>query len=116
MSKDLYQQFFLCAPWQAQRGGAALITWTTEEGLRTAGFRMTVGPRKRSSSGGSGGSGGSQGELPESDKHAGGGSGVALKKQIGLVSACGIIIGEQVPERFPVTYGYIKIKHVALSH
>lgn len=113
VKRPLYPQFFFGAPWQAQRGGAALITWTTEEG-RTAGFRMTVGPRKRSSSSGSGGGGG-QGEPPDSEKPAGGDSGVALKKQIGLVSACGIIIGEQVPEGFLVTYGYIKIKHVTLS-
>uniref|UniRef100_A0A8C4HJ76 Solute carrier family 7 member 8b n=1 Tax=Dicentrarchus labrax TaxID=13489 RepID=A0A8C4HJ76_DICLA len=54
---------------------------------------MTEGPRKRSSSTG----GVSQSEPPDSrsgeGKDAGGGSGVALKKQIGLVSACGIIIG-----------------------
>ncbi|XP_033507302.1 large neutral amino acids transporter small subunit 2 isoform X1 [Epinephelus lanceolatus] len=52
---------------------------------------MTEGPRKRSSSGG-----GSQSEAPRSQSDVGkdaGGSGVALKKQIGLVSACAIIIG-----------------------
>ncbi|KAA8587488.1 large neutral amino acids transporter small subunit 2 [Etheostoma spectabile] len=63
---------------------------------------MTVGPRKRSSSsssggGGGGGGGGSHSELQVSHsgvwKDAGGSSGVALKKQIGLVSACAIIIG-----------------------
>lgn len=53
---------------------------------------MTEGPRKRSSGVGS------QSEHPDSQtgvgKDAGGGSGVALKKQIGLVSACAIIIGK----------------------
>ncbi|GLD51434.1 large neutral amino acids transporter small subunit 2-like protein [Lates japonicus] len=53
------------------------------------------GPRKRNSSSSSGG--GSQSEPPNSQsgvgKDAGGSSGVALKKQIGLGSACGIIVG-----------------------
>ncbi|XP_074506461.1 large neutral amino acids transporter small subunit 2 [Sebastes fasciatus] len=57
---------------------------------------MTQGPKKRSSSSGGGG-GGSHSEPPDSQSgvgnDAGGGSGVALKKQIGLVSACAIIIG-----------------------
>lgn len=48
---------------------------------------MTDGPRQRGSvaSGGDAAAG--------SEKDAGGG-GVALKKEIGLVSACGIIVGE----------------------
>ncbi|TDH06094.1 hypothetical protein EPR50_G00130190 [Perca flavescens] len=54
---------------------------------------MTLGPRKRSG----GGDGGSHSEPQDSHsgvgKDAGGSSGVALKKQIGLVSACAIIIG-----------------------
>ncbi|XP_037642263.1 large neutral amino acids transporter small subunit 2 isoform X2 [Sebastes umbrosus] len=54
---------------------------------------MTQGPKKRSGSSG----GGSHSEPPDSQSgvgnDAGGGSGVALKKQIGLVSACAIIIG-----------------------
>ncbi|TKS80292.1 Large neutral amino acids transporter small subunit 2 L-type amino acid transporter 2 [Collichthys lucidus] len=62
---------------------------------------MTVGPRKRSSSssggGGGGGAGCGQSQPPDSPSgdgvDAGASSGVALKKQIGLVSACGIIIG-----------------------
>lgn len=48
---------------------------------------MTEGPRKRGSTGG-----GSQSERPDSGEDSG--VGVTLKKQIGLVSACGIIIGE----------------------
>lgn len=45
---------------------------------------MTDGPRQRSSTAGSAKDGG--------EKESGGG--VALKKEIGLVSACGIIVGE----------------------
>lgn len=56
-------------------------------------FRMNLGPRKRSSGGGS-----SHSEPQDSHsgvgKDAEGSSGVALKKQIGLVSACAIIIGK----------------------
>ncbi|XP_069020469.1 large neutral amino acids transporter small subunit 2 [Embiotoca jacksoni] len=52
---------------------------------------MTAGPKKRS------GGGGGESEPAESEpgagKDEGGSSGVALKKQIGLVSACGIIVG-----------------------
>lgn len=51
--------------------------------------RMSEGPRKRSSTGGGG-----EAERPDAAKAAG--AGVALKKQIGLVSACGIIIGKWV--------------------
>lgn len=47
---------------------------------------MTDGPRQRSSTAGSAKDGAA---VKES-----GGGGVALKKEIGLVSACGIIIGE----------------------
>ncbi|TMS09707.1 Large neutral amino acids transporter small subunit 2 [Larimichthys crocea] len=64
---------------------------------------MTGGPRKRSSSSssssssGGGGAGCGQSQPPDSPSgdggDAGASSGVALKKQIGLVSACGIIIG-----------------------
>lgn len=60
---------------------------------------MTEGPRKRSSSGG-----GCQSEAPRSQSDVGkdaGGSGVALKKQIGLVSACAIIIGMFIHLVFP---------------
>ncbi|XP_023149956.1 large neutral amino acids transporter small subunit 2 isoform X1 [Amphiprion ocellaris] len=57
---------------------------------------MTGGPRKRSCSS-SGGVGGGEPEPADTEpcvgKDAGGSSGVALKKQIGLVSACGIIVG-----------------------
>lgn len=56
---------------------------------------MTEGPRMRS-----GGSGDSQSEPADSQsavgKDAGGSSDVALKKQIGLVSACGIIVGKSI--------------------
>lgn len=62
---------------------------------------MTEGPRKRNSSGGCEGGGGDWGtqsehadSQPDVGKDAGGGSDVALKKQIGLVSACGIIVGK----------------------
>ncbi|CAB1351533.1 unnamed protein product [Coregonus sp. 'balchen'] len=48
---------------------------------------MTDGPRQRGSSAASGGD-----AVAESGKESGGG-GVALKKEIGLVSACGIIVG-----------------------
>nr|XP_019969125.1 PREDICTED: large neutral amino acids transporter small subunit 2 [Paralichthys olivaceus] len=65
---------------------------------------MSEDPRKRSSSsggeGGGGGGGGGGAAHPEppgspcdEGNDAGGSSGVALKKQIGLVSACGIIVG-----------------------
>lgn len=53
---------------------------------------MTEGPKKRSSSSG-------QSETEDSQSDAGketGSSGVALKKEIGLVSACGIIVGKSV--------------------
>lgn len=46
---------------------------------------MTDGPRQRSSTGSS--------KDAQGEKESGGG-GVALKKEIGLVSACGIIVGE----------------------
>uniref|UniRef100_A0A6Q2YUY3 Solute carrier family 7 member 8a n=1 Tax=Esox lucius TaxID=8010 RepID=A0A6Q2YUY3_ESOLU len=48
---------------------------------------MTDGPRQRGSSAASGGD-----AVAESGNESGGG-GVALKKEIGLVSACGIIVG-----------------------
>lgn len=51
--------------------------------------RMTEGPRNRSCTGGSG-------QRERSDPGGDAGVGVALKQQIGLVSACGIIIGEYV--------------------
>uniref|UniRef100_A0A8D3DGL8 Solute carrier family 7 member 8b n=1 Tax=Scophthalmus maximus TaxID=52904 RepID=A0A8D3DGL8_SCOMX len=59
---------------------------------------MSEGPRKRSSSSSSSSGGGGHPEPPGSPSgaagtHAGGSSGVALKKQIGLFSACGIIVG-----------------------
>nr|XP_020508825.1 large neutral amino acids transporter small subunit 2-like [Labrus bergylta]XP_029136884.1 large neutral amino acids transporter small subunit 2-like [Labrus bergylta]XP_029136885.1 large neutral amino acids transporter small subunit 2-like [Labrus bergylta] len=53
---------------------------------------MTKGPRKRSSSTGGGDQLESRDPLSCTSEDAGG-SGVALKKRIGLVSACGIIIG-----------------------
>lgn len=49
---------------------------------------MTDGPRQRGCSAASGGDAG-----PESGKESGEG-GVTLKKEIGLVSACGIIVGK----------------------
>ena len=49
---------------------------------------MSDGPRKRGASGGD-----PQPEPPAKDP-GGGGGGVALKKEIGLVSACGIIVGK----------------------
>lgn len=64
---------------------------------------MTQVPRKRNTSGGSGGGegggdGGTQTEPADTQsgvgKDAGGSTDVALKKQIGLVSACGIIVGK----------------------
>lgn len=57
---------------------------------------MAEGPRKRCSTGGAD----SQSERPGSPSDAGkdAGTGVALKKEIGLVSACGIIIGEELHE------------------
>ena len=84
--------------------------------------RMSEGPKNRSGPGGGGpgpgpggpgpgpggqGSGGSGGHSEPPDSPSGGGkdeggsSGVALKKQIGLVSACGIIVGKSMHGPFP---------------
>lgn len=49
---------------------------------------MTDGPRQRASTSGSA-------KDAAGEKESGGG-GVALKKEIGLVSACGIIVGKSV--------------------
>lgn len=63
---------------------------------------MSEGPKKRtttSSSSGEVGGGQTEPAATESGgegKDAGGGSGVALKKQIGLGSACGIIVGKYI--------------------
>ena len=53
---------------------------------------MTDGPRQRGSASGSSGGDAS---APGAEKDGGGG--VALKKEIGLVSACGIIVGKCLP-------------------
>ena len=50
--------------------------------------KMSDGPRKR------GASGGDPQPEPAAKDPGGGGGGVALKKEIGLVSACGIIVGK----------------------
>lgn len=50
---------------------------------------MTDGARQRSSTAGSAKLG-----AADDGQESGGGGGVALKKEIGLVSACGIIVGE----------------------
>ncbi|KAJ3585312.1 hypothetical protein NHX12_014033 [Muraenolepis orangiensis] len=50
------------------------------------------GPRHRSSASGSSSGGGEAGDAKDGGG-GGGGGGVALKKEIGLVSACGIIVG-----------------------
>jgi len=55
---------------------------------------MTDGARQRSSTSGSS-------KDAAGEKESGGGE-VALKKEIGLVSACGIIVG-QCPVSFPIT-------------
>lgn len=47
---------------------------------------MSDGPRQRGSASGS--------AKDAAEEPAAGGGGVALKKEIGLVSACGIIVGE----------------------
>ena len=49
---------------------------------------MTDGPRQRGSASGSSGDAAAPGAAKD------GGGGVALKKEIGLVSACGIIVGK----------------------
>lgn len=56
---------------------------------------MTDGPRQRSSTAGSA-------------KDAAGeeSGGVALKKEIGLVSACGIIVGKSVSSNQPVSFHF----------
>jgi len=56
---------------------------------------MTDGPRQRSSGGG-GGDADAAAAAPGGGGGGGGGGGVALKKEIGLVSACGIIVGKCV--------------------
>lgn len=71
---------------------------------------MAKGPRKRRSS-----SGGSHLEPPDSHldggNNAGGTSGVALKKQIGLVSACGIIVGKSILHS---TWCFLQLKSTAV--
>lgn len=62
---------------------------------------MSEGPRNRSATGGSGprersDPGAAPGGAPGGEPGGDPGVGVALKQQIGLVSACGIIIGECV--------------------
>lgn len=80
----------------------ASISWSTKDVVR-----MSDGPRKRSSSGSSGG-GGDRGSLSEPLRapSAGGkdaeNSVVALKKQIGLGSACAIIIGKYIKVKVKV--------------
>lgn len=63
--------------------------WVGVGGHAALRVRMTEGPRNRSCTGGSG-------QRERSDPGGDAGVGVALKQQIGLVSACGIIIGEYV--------------------
>lgn len=55
---------------------------------------MTDGARQRSSTAGS-----AKLDAADAGQESGGGGGVALKKEIGLVSACGIIVGEYLPAR-----------------
>lgn len=50
---------------------------------------MTDGARQRSSTAGS-----AKLDAGDAGQESGGGGGVALKKEIGLVSACGIIVGK----------------------
>lgn len=66
---------------------------------------MTDGARQRSSTAGS-----AKLDAADAGQESGsGGGGVALKKEIGLVSACGIIVGEYLPARtFRVTQAHTR--------
>lgn len=71
---------------------------------------MAEGPRKRCSTGGGDG----QSEPPGSPSDAGkdAAAGVTLKKEIGLVSACGIIIGEE--PRVGASHTCLHLAHVSI--